>query len=330
MKLDTIERARRYLAGIPPAIAGSGGDAATYKAALALVKGFSLTPAQALPLLMAWNAACQPPWPESALRGKLASAARSATPAGYLLQDEWHSPTSAARPRRSAPAAPLDEAAQKAAKRRQWPAFQRPAAEDLAAIAALRHVTRDAAALIAAHRHLWRCRWRDAECLAIRCGSFAQVRRMDGQLFKRSDGSTVKALNLPGSEGAFLNPGGMGHPDVPVILTEGAISILEAAEAILRADSHASPLHSAAVLSAVSAGSRFTAGHLQKLTGRRVRIIPDADTAGQDAAAHWTVSLRTAGCTVDCVKLPAGCKDLGDALRHIPATDSFWQQLLTF
>lgn len=188
----------------------------------------------------------------------------------------------------------------------------------------------ESAALIAGHRHLWRCRWRGEECLAIRKGTFAQVRRMDGQPFTRQDGNTVKALNLAGSEGAFLNPGGMGAPEVPVILTEGAISILEAAEAILRADSTAGPLHSVAVLAAVSASSRFTAGHLAKLAGRRVRIIPDNDPAGQEAAANWTATLRTAGCTVDAIRLPAGSKDLGDALRAIPATDSFWQQLLTF
>jgi len=316
MKLNVIERARRYLAGIPPAIAGSGGDAATFKAAAALVKGFALTPAQALPLLTAWNSACcVPTWSESELRAKLASAARSGGPAGYLLTDK---------------ASPTDTGTDKPSKRRQWPAFYWPTADDFATIAALRHVSPDAAILIAAHRHLSRCRWRDAECLAIRCGSFAQVRRMDGQPFTRKDGSTIKALNLPGSEGAFLNPGGMGAPDVPVILTEGAISILEAVEAILRADGHSRPLHSAAVVAAVSASSKFTAGHLVKLKGRRVRIIPDADPAGQDAAAGWTVQLRTAGCAVDCVRMPAGCKDLGDTLRLLPAGDSFWPQLLTF
>ena len=310
-----ITRARNYLAKLPPAIAGSGGDAATYKAALALVRGFSIPPPQALPLLVEWNAACLPSWTEGELRAKLASAARSATPAGYLLQDDR---------------APVDPGADRVAKRRTWPSLRRPTADDLIAIAALRHVSTEAAGIVASHRHLWRCRWRDAECFAIRSGTFAQVRRLDGQPFTRPDGSTLKALNLPGSEGAFLNPGGMGNPDVPVILTEGAISILESADATRRADAITRTLHPLAILAAVSAGSRFTTGHLQRLAGRRVRIIPDADTAGKDAAAHWTATLRTAGCTVDCVRMPAGCKDLGDALRHLPAGDSFWQQLLTF
>lgn len=315
MNADTLTRARRYLAGIPAAIAGSGGDIATYKAAAALVKGFDLPEPEAMPLMLEWNTACMPPWTEGQLRAKLASAARGASPSGYLMRDH---------------ASPVECGAEKPAKRRQWPAFRSATPADLAHIAALRGVSMDAAGLIASLGHVWRCRWRGEECLAIRSGIFAQARRMDGQPFTRQDGSTVKALNLPGSEGSFLNPGGMGTDDVPVIITEGAVSILEAAEAILRADSTAGRLLSVAVLAAVSASSRFTAGHLTKFAGRRVRIIPDADPAGQAAAAHWTASLRAAGCTVDAIRLPAGLKDLGDALRDIPAGDSFWPQLLTF
>ena len=105
--------------------------------------------------------------------------------------------------------------------------------------------------------------------------------------------------------------------------------MLEAAEVMCRADDIAGWLHGVAVLAAASAQSRFTAEELAKLAGRRVRIIPDADPAGLDAAANWTATLRTAGCTVDCIRLPDGSKDLGDALRNIPVTDSFWHQLLT-
>jgi len=351
MQENILMRARRYLGTMPPAVAGSGGDATTYKVAVVLVKGFSLPPAQALPLFTEWNAACVPPWTEGQLRAKLASAARSAAPAGYLLKDRTGPANAGAKkparradrqgrnPDDPAPAsatkchgAPAATGTDKAGQRRQWPAFQKPTAADLAAIAVLRGVSVEAIAIIASHGHLWRCRWRGEESLVIRKGTFAQVRRMDGRPFTRQDGTKVKALNLCGSEGAFLNPGGMGADDVPVILTEGAISILEAAEAILRADASpsAGTLHPVAVLAAVSACSRFTAGHLRKLAGRRVRIIPDHDPAGQEAAANWSATLRTAGCAVDAIRLPAGSKDLGDALRAIPATDSFWQQLLTF
>ena len=60
-----------------------------------------------------------------------------------------------------------------------------------------------------------------------------------------------------------------------------------------------------------------------------MRVLPDTDPAGQEAAAKWTAALRSAGCKVDCIRFPAGSKDLGDALRTIPATDSLWRKLLT-
>ncbi len=316
MNQNIIERARKYLAKMPPAIAGSGGHAATYHAALAMVRGFNLTPEQALPLMLEWNAACCPPWSEAALRHKLSDAAKCAKPAGYLLANDK--------------ANPVDEGASKAAKRRQWPAFQKPTPADLAAIAALRHVSPDAAYLIACHDHLWRCQWRGAECLAVHSGTFAQVRRMSGQPFAQKDGSKLKALNLPGSQGAFLHPGGIGGPDVPVLLTEGAVSLLEAAEAIQRADSNTGTLHSVAIIAAVSASSRFNKDHLAKLAGRRVRILADNDHAGHEAAAKWAAALETVGCQVDALTMPDGHKDLGDLIKAIPATDSVWQSILTF
>jgi len=84
--LDVAERARRYLAKMPPAIEGSGGSKQTYTAALALVKGFGLPPPDAFALLAEYNAtSCRPPWTEKQLLQKIASAVVSDLPAGYLL-----------------------------------------------------------------------------------------------------------------------------------------------------------------------------------------------------------------------------------------------------
>lgn len=74
---DIVERARRYVAAIPPAIQGQNGDVATFKVCCRLVRGFSLTEEQALDALGAWNSRCSPPWQEHELRAKLASASRS-------------------------------------------------------------------------------------------------------------------------------------------------------------------------------------------------------------------------------------------------------------
>ena len=72
--MDTLDRARRYLARLPVAVSGQGGHKATFRAACALVQGFALAETDALSLLQEWNSSCQPPWSENDLRHKLASA----------------------------------------------------------------------------------------------------------------------------------------------------------------------------------------------------------------------------------------------------------------
>jgi RepB DNA-primase N-terminal domain len=71
-----LERARRYLAAIPPAIAGNHGDLHTFRACCRLVRGFALDDDQALHLLQDWNLRCQPPWTERELADKVARARR--------------------------------------------------------------------------------------------------------------------------------------------------------------------------------------------------------------------------------------------------------------
>ncbi len=71
-----LERARRYLAAVPPAISGQHGDVHTFRVCCRLVRGFALDDADALDLLSAWNMRCQPPWSERELVDKLRSARR--------------------------------------------------------------------------------------------------------------------------------------------------------------------------------------------------------------------------------------------------------------
>lgn len=69
-----FERARSYVAACPGAISGSGGHAITFALAQKLVRGFSLSPDEALSLMLEWNQKCQPPWGERELRHKISSA----------------------------------------------------------------------------------------------------------------------------------------------------------------------------------------------------------------------------------------------------------------
>jgi hypothetical protein len=83
---EALERARRYVAVIPPAVAGNGGDAATFRVCCRLVRGFALEDEDALGVLADWNSACVPPWSEEELRAKLKGARRyGREPVGGLL-----------------------------------------------------------------------------------------------------------------------------------------------------------------------------------------------------------------------------------------------------
>ncbi len=128
--MNTIDRARRYVAKLPPAIAGQGGDSATFKAASALVNGFCLSEADALLILREWNMACQPPWSEADLLHKLRSAAKAPCrkPQGWLLHDT-----------RASSMPPTLSPEEK--RQRWWPRFEQPTQADLHAIAEMRNLS---------------------------------------------------------------------------------------------------------------------------------------------------------------------------------------------
>ncbi|MEZ5420290.1 MAG: DNA-primase RepB domain-containing protein, partial [Vicinamibacterales bacterium] len=73
---DVRERARRYIAAIPPAVAGRHGDTATFRVCCRLIRGFDLDEDAAIAVLAEWNSGCTPPWSERDLRAKLQAARR--------------------------------------------------------------------------------------------------------------------------------------------------------------------------------------------------------------------------------------------------------------
>ena len=84
---DRIERARRYLAAVPPAVTGQHGDVHTFRVCCRLVRGFGLSDADAMSILNEWNASCDPPWTDRELRDKLARARRyGREPIGGLVE----------------------------------------------------------------------------------------------------------------------------------------------------------------------------------------------------------------------------------------------------
>ena len=82
-------RAIAYLNRIDGATSGQGGHPQTWRAALALARGFDLSESQTFSLLWSeFNRRCSPPWSEKELRHKAKSARNAKLPAGYLLGDE--------------------------------------------------------------------------------------------------------------------------------------------------------------------------------------------------------------------------------------------------
>lgn len=89
---SVIERARSYLAKLPPAISGQGGHNAAFHAACVLVLGFGLHKDAAMHLLREWNQLCQPPWTERELEHKVNDATKQPGERNYLRNakpDNW-------------------------------------------------------------------------------------------------------------------------------------------------------------------------------------------------------------------------------------------------
>ena len=82
-----IERARRYLDKIDPAVEGEGGSRATFVAAMKVVHGFDLPEDVAFDLMWnEYNPRCSPPWTEKDLLRKVAqAAARGRFEAGSIV-----------------------------------------------------------------------------------------------------------------------------------------------------------------------------------------------------------------------------------------------------
>ncbi|QJX01249.1 DnaB-like helicase C-terminal domain-containing protein [Frigoriglobus tundricola] len=79
-----LDRARKYLAKVPPAVSGQGGHNATYRAACVLVLGFELSDTDATALLLEWNTNCQPPWSQKDIERKVREAKKASGERGYL------------------------------------------------------------------------------------------------------------------------------------------------------------------------------------------------------------------------------------------------------
>jgi hypothetical protein len=90
--MDLADRINAYLDRCPAAISGQHGHDQTFGIAIALVRGFDLSPERALSFFQRYNQRCQPRWTIEELKHKLRDADRidprpdsPFRPRGYLL-----------------------------------------------------------------------------------------------------------------------------------------------------------------------------------------------------------------------------------------------------
>lgn len=323
MKNSVIDRARKYLSKMPPAIQGSGGSTATFNVIVVLIKGFGLSDSDAMALLLEWNATCQPPWLEHDLRDKIVSAHRdSRKPLGYLL-NEGESPAPvkpgkpAPRATSSRPATPraytAEELAEKAKIQVKWNPLEHLKVSAIQQLAQGRNCP-TAAVEIPSQVGLIMADKAWPGCYVLTYKGFRQYRRINGTNMPCGQ----KSQNAPGSlaKGFFglLSQFENLEPDDIVFIVEGAIGLLEAVAIQWLCAPHARRWK---ILAAHSASSRFfyEPELLKSIAGRQCRILPDAGKAGTAAAKAWRDELRAVGCRVDFATLPDGFQDLKKLLE---------------
>ena len=141
----------------------------------------------------------------------------------------------------------------------------------------------------------------------------AEIRRMDGKEWltgkKAYPLKGVKKSWMPGMDHLRLAP-----KSTAVLVTEGASDLLSAIDLYsrYRRNGGRSSWQPVALLGAGC--KELSPEAIGLIRGRHVRLIPDADTAGDEMADHWTKYLRKIGCSVDVVNLPRDT-DLTDHLQ---------------
>lgn len=304
--MDHTDRARRYLAKLPPSIQGAGGERALHKACFAIVVGFDIPPDAAFPLLAEYNASAVPPWPDNALRLKLSGVNRFHGERGFLLGGEIRKKD--AQPvNRTAPAKPAPS------KEALWPTLRLPTVEEMILLEKVRGGVRREAFQLAANHGILRVglnRTRRNTLAWWLCGDgFVQAKTFDGSLW-----SGVAKVDTHGSAtGKWITCGATQHAK-KIILVEGPVGIIEVIEALLRADEEAGHWHEGVgAMASYNAKTDLSPELCRYLAPRSVLIIADAGPTGLEAAKKWRSAIKAAGGSATILQPDSG--DLGDLLK---------------
>lgn len=192
-------------------------------------------------------------------------------------------------------------------KQIEWPTMPMKAPKGgLNYFAVERGITYTGACVAQASGVLWFCMVQNHWCYVITDPErrAAEIRRIDGGMFGDSKAFPLKGVDkswLPGA--AMLRDSSM---ETDVMVFEGCTDFLTAIDlyAIYRKAGGPNLWVPLAILGA--ACKRLDPECADLIRGRHVRIIPDADEAGDGMRDHWTEVFRSIGCSVDVVTLPRG------------------------
>ena len=286
--MDVLERARRYLAKLPPSVQHAGGENALHKACFSTVAGFDIPPDAAFPLIAEYNTRSVPPWPDNAIRMKLAGVDRFPGERGFLLGEESreriHRPTPAPTPQKPP---------------RPRPDTREPTEAEMAEVARVRGVSVGVVALLVRHGILSVGVNRHLPAFFMRGPGVFQARRMDGGLWESETSGTFKVDTWKPEDGGEFPFGiscGIKPETKDIIIAEGIVGLLELTEAVLRAeDDSGEAWEGVGVIGANSAASKLSARQAAYLAARRVLILADAGDPGLKAAKAWRAAIKAAG-----------------------------------
>ncbi|WP_395740328.1 hypothetical protein [Prosthecobacter sp.] len=213
--------------------------------------------------------------------------------------------------REATPQAPKRQAERKA---RPWPPMLRGNAQELDALAKLRTLSLPAVRLADERGFLhfgqqWgRAFW----CITDAARRGAELRRMDGELWPGFGEVPARKAHCYGDK--TWPVGLMEAESFPNLLFVEGVGDFLAAHAVIDGEGRAADV---AALCCMGAAVQLLPEVAARLTGKRVRIIPQMDEPGQRAALSWARSLRNAGAKVDGFSL-AGIRDAaGESIKDL-------------
>jgi len=320
--MTQITRARAYLAKLPPALAGSGGHAATFGAACRLVE-FGLSFDHASKLLSEWNQThCQPAWTEGELVHKLSDAfkrtkakpefavtARGALPSGASHARSGVNMPETCRGRATGQMRALPARDCELAKLATG--FHPGTAEEINALATMRGLLPDGISRASSRGLLRFGRYHGAAAWFVLDGSLRNgcARRSDGAGWH--DGA-AKSMIFRGAAAQWPIGIEEAQPFKVILLCEGAPDLLAAFHFITL---HGRESDCAPVVM-LSAAYNIPSQALPMFAGKRVRVFSHDDSTGYRATARWMAAIEPHARDVDAFSF-AGVQ----TLQGTPAND---------